>query len=101
MRYNPADFFAAIILFALVNGPTDRPPGFIFKLIVGKCRGEQPLPRKPERNSARIDRNPSPSPLFRNVCSRSAPQVGSSTRSPGSVVMSTHRSMTFGVVCTT
>ena len=46
-------------------------------------------------DTRRVDRDPSPSPLLGHKGRVPEPHVGSSTRSPGSVVMSMQRSMTF------
>jgi hypothetical protein len=45
MRNDPADFLAFLALLSFVNKSCGGPAPFVFKFIVGECRGEQALSR--------------------------------------------------------
>jgi hypothetical protein len=73
--YNPAHFFALIVLLALVNKPARRTARVVIQLVPGESCGEQSLARQRQGHAAGVHRDPSPAPLLGNV-SRGAAAAG-------------------------
>ena len=63
----------------------------------GIAGAHQPLARQRERDARGVDSDPAPPPLLSHIAVVPEPQVGSSTRSPGSVHISMQRSTTLAV----
>ena len=72
-------------------------PLFVAQLVPGESCRQKALAREREWDARGIDRDPAAAPLLRHVCGSPEPHVGSSTRSPGSVVIRIQRWMTCGL----
>ena len=66
VRDDSAHLFALVVLLALVDEPARRATRFVIQFVPGKRRCEQSLSRQRQRNAAGVDRDPAPSPLFRD-----------------------------------
>ena len=82
------------VLLALVDEAASGPARFVFQLVVGKCRGQQPLAGERERHAAGVDRDPAPPPLLRHVGGRAAAARRVEHEIAGSVVISMQRWIT-------
>ncbi len=101
MRHNATDLFALLVLLAFVNEASCRAAQFVVEFVPGERGGEQALPCESERHTAGVNCDPAPAPLLGYVSVVPLPQVGSRTRSPGSVVIKMQRWTISGLVCTT
>src|SRR5712664_568869 len=67
MRNNTTYLLAFLILLALVKKSTEWPARLFIEFVVKISSSQQSLSRERQRNAARIDRNPSSSPLFCDI----------------------------------